>query len=249
MLLGEVVAGRFELERLAQIGGMGSVYQARDRITQHRVAVKLLRAPGGSHDARFLREAALLAELRHPAIVRHIAHGRTTSGELYMAMQWLEGEDLAHRIGRGPLPAGEAIDMLRRIAEGLALLHDRGGVHRDLKPSNLFLENNDPTQVKILDFGIARATAALALTATGTVMGTPGYTAPEQARGTKDVDTRADVFSLGCVLFECLTGRAAFRGDHVMAVLAKVLLEDPPRLVDVAPDAPPELEALIARTM
>jgi serine/threonine protein kinase/tetratricopeptide (TPR) repeat protein len=249
MLLGEVVAGRFELERLAQIGGMGSVYQARDRITQHRVAVKLLRAPGGSHDARFLREAALLAELRHPAIVRHIAHGRTPSGELYMAMQWLEGEDLARRLSNGPLAAGDAIDMIRRVADGLAMLHDRGGVHRDLKPSNLFLENGDPTQVKILDFGIARATAALALTATGTVMGTPGYTAPEQARGAKDVDARADVFSLGCVLFECLTGRAAFRGEHVMAVLAKVLLEDPPRLVDVAPDAPPELEALIARLL
>jgi eukaryotic-like serine/threonine-protein kinase len=249
MLLGEVVAGRFELERLAQIGGMGSVYQARDRITQHRVAVKLLRAPGGVHDQRFLREAALLAELRHPAIVRHIAHGRTTSGELYMAMQWLEGEDLARRVSRGPLAPGEAIDMVRRVADGLAMLHERGGVHRDLKPSNLFLEEGDPAQVKILDFGIARATAALALTATGTVMGTPGYTAPEQARGTKDVDARADVFALGCVLFECLTGRAAFRGDHVMAVLAKVLLEDPPRLVDVAPDAPAELEALIARLL
>src|SRR5436190_334197 len=127
MLLGEVVAGRFELERLAQIGGMGSVYQARDRITQHRVAVKLLRAPGGVHDQRFLREAALLAELRHPAIVRHIAHGRTTSGELYMAMQWLEGEDLARRVSRGPLAPGEAIDMIRRVADGLALLHERGG--------------------------------------------------------------------------------------------------------------------------
>ena len=249
MLLGEVVAGRFELERLAQIGGMGSVYQARDRITQHRVAVKLLRAPGGHHDARFLREAALLAELRHPAIVRHIAHGRTPSGELYMAMQWLEGEDLARRLARGPLAPADAVDMIRRVADGLAVLHERGGVHRDLKPSNLFLEEGDPAQVKILDFGIARASAALALTATGTVMGTPGYTAPEQARGTRDVDARADVFALGCVLFECLTGRAAFRGDHVMAVLAKVLLEDPPRLVDVVPDAPAELDSLIARLL
>ncbi len=249
MHLGEVVAGRFELLRLAQIGGMGAVYQARDRITQHEVAVKLLRAPGGVHDARFLREAALLAELRHPAIVRHIAHGRTPSGELYMAMQWLEGEDLARRLQRGPLAPADAIDLVRRVADGLALLHARGGVHRDLKPSNLFLEHGDPTQVKILDFGIARATAALALTSTGTVLGTPGYTAPEQARGARDVDTRADVFSLGCVLFECLTGRAPFRGDHVMAVLAKVLLEDPPRLVDVAPDAPAELESLVARLL
>ena len=249
MLPGEVVAGRFELERLAQVGGMGAVYQARDRITQHRVAVKVLRAPGGVHDERFLREAALLAELRHPAIVRHVAHGRTPDGELYLAMEWLEGEDLARRLTRGALTAAEAIDLVRRVADGLSALHARGGVHRDLKPANLFLEGGEPAQAKLLDFGIARAAAALAVTSTGTVMGTPGYTAPEQARGAKDVDARADVFALGCVLFECLTGRAAFRGEHVMAVLAKVLLEDPPRLGDVAPDAPVELEALVARLL
>ncbi len=249
MLPGEIVAGRFELERLAQVGGMGAVYKARDRITEHRVAVKLLRAPGGGHDERFLREAALLAELRHPAIVRHIAHGRTGDGELYLAMEWLEGEDLARRLTRGALDASEAIDLIRRAADGLALLHDRAGVHRDLKPANLFLVDGDPAQVKILDFGIARVAAAVAVTSTGSVLGTPGYTAPEQARGVRDVDARADVFALGCVLFECLTGRAAFRGEHVMAVLAKVLLEDPPRLGDVVPDAPPALETLVARLL
>jgi len=247
MLPGEVVANRFELERLAKAGGMGAVWRGRDRLTGETVAIKLLRDPEhGGHDDRFLREAALLAELRHPAIVRHIAHGRTREGDLYLAMEWLQGEDLAQRLGRGALETGDALRLVRRVADALALLHDRGGLHRDLKPANLFLEDAKPERVKLLDFGIARAAATMALTSTGTIMGTPGYTAPEQARGSKDVDARADVFALGCVLFECLTGRVAFGGDHVMTVLARILLEDPPRLSDVTPEAPPALEALVA---
>src|SRR5688572_23201826 len=170
MLPGDVIAERFELEQLAQVGGMGAVFRARDRIGGERVAVKLLRAPGGGHDDRFLREAALLAELRHPAIVRHVAHGRTPQGELYLAMEWLEGEDLASRISRGgALPAAESIALVRRAADGLALLHARGGLHRDLKPANLFLEGARPDRVKVLDFGIARAALAASFTHTGKI--------------------------------------------------------------------------------
>jgi serine/threonine protein kinase len=246
MLPGEVVAERFELLGLAQAGGMGAIWRARDRLSGEPVAIKLQHAT--CDDQRFLREAALLAELRHPAIVRHVAHGRMPSGELYLAMEWLEGEDLAQRIARGALAADEALAIVRRIADALALLHGRGGLHRDLKPSNLFLEGGRPERAKLLDFGIARA-AAVGVTLTGTIMGTPGYTAPEQARGARDVDARADVFALGCVLYECLTGRAAFKGDHPMAVLARILLEEPPRLVEVAPSAPPALDALVARLL
>src|SRR5262245_17788650 len=145
MLPGEVVADRFELERLASVGGMGAVFRARDRLTAQTVAVKLLRAPGGSHDDRFLRECALLAELRHPAIVRHVAHGRTVAGELYLAMEWLEGEDLARRLSRaGAMAPADAIVLVRRAADGLGALHARGGVHRDLKPGNLFLQDGKP---------------------------------------------------------------------------------------------------------
>ncbi|HTJ43866.1 MAG TPA: protein kinase [Kofleriaceae bacterium] len=246
MLPGEMVAERFELEALAQAGGMGAVYRARDRLNGERVAVKLLHEAGDGQ--RFLREAALLAELRHPAIVRHVAHGRTATGELYLAMEWLDGEDLAQRIARGPLSADDTIAIVRRIADALALLHDRGGLHRDLKPSNLFLEGGRADRAKLLDFGVARA-AAVGVTRTGTIMGTPGYTAPEQARGVRDLDARADVFALGCVMYECLTGRPAFKGDHPMAVLARILLEDPPRLAEVSGAAPPVLDAIVSRML
>jgi serine/threonine protein kinase len=248
-MLGERVAGRFELEALAQAGGMGAVYRARDLSSGEAVAVKLLRSPGVAHEARFAREAALLAALPHPAIVRHVAHGRTAGGDLYLAMEWLEGEDLASRLTRGPLAVDEALGLSRRIAEGLAALHARGVVHRDLKPGNLFLVGGRADAVKILDFGIARAGAVAAITRTGVLMGTPGYTAPEQARGAREIDARVDVFALGCVLFECLAGRPAFSGDHVMAVLAKILLEEPPRLGELGGQAPPELDALVARLM
>ncbi len=249
MIPGEVVGERFELVELAQAGGMGAVWRARDRLTGEIVALKLLRAGGAGHDERFLREAALLAELRHPAIVRHVAHGRVAGGVPYLAMEWLEGEDLAHRLRAGPLAAADAIALVRRAADALALLHGRGGLHRDLKPSNLFLDGGRPERVKLLDFGIARTGHSHGLTQTGSIMGTPGYTAPEQARGLRDIDARADVFALGCVLHECLTGRPAFRGEHVMAVLARILLDEPPRLSDVLPDVAPELEAVVARLL
>ncbi|MCA9680531.1 MAG: serine/threonine protein kinase, partial [Myxococcales bacterium] len=249
MIAGEVIAERFEILELAQAGGMGAVYRARDRLTGEQVAVKVARDVGSEHDDRFLREAALLAELRHPAIVRHVAHGRAAGGVPYLAMEWLDGEDLARRLTRGPLPPTDAIALVRRVAEALTLLHGRGGLHRDLKPANLFLEGGRADRVKLLDFGIARASATHGVTRTGSVMGTPGYTAPEQVRGARDVDARADVFALGCVLHECLAGRAAFRGEHVMAVLARILLEEPPRLGELVPGLPAELELLVARLL
>jgi len=242
---GDVIAERFELNTLAQAGGMGSVYRATDRSTGEAVAVKVLRSPRGNHEQRFLREASLLADLHHTAIVRHIGHGRTAAGELYLAMEWLDGEDLGHRLARGPMSPEQAVTLLGRIAGGLALLHDRGGVHRDLKPSNIYLAGGEVEQAVILDFGIARAAAALAVTNTGVMIGTPGYTAPEQVRGSRDVDARADVFALGCVLYECLAGSPAFAGEHIMAVLARVLLDEPPRLADAAPATPPALDALV----
>src|SRR5262249_46480779 len=142
---------------LAQSGGMGAVFRARDRTTGEAVAGKLLHEAGDAQ--RFLREAALLTELRHPPIVRHVAHGRTAAGDLYLAMEWLDGEDLAHRLARGALAPDEAIALVRRIADALAMLHARGGLHRDLKPANVFLEGGRADRAKLLDFGIARAAA------------------------------------------------------------------------------------------
>ncbi len=247
MVTPRVVAGRFAIERQAGSGGMGDVYRARDLAAGGDVALKLTRA---SMDAdRFTREAEVLATLRHPAIVRHVAHGATPEGEHYIAMEWLEGEDLADRLARSRLSIEESIALATRVAEALAEAHEKGIVHRDIKPANLFLRGGDVLGLTVLDFGIARVAAAKPVTRTGILVGTPGYMAPEQAKGEKTIDARADVFSLGCVLFECVTGQPAFAGAHVMALLAKILFVDPPRLVEIVPEAPRSLDALVARML
>jgi tetratricopeptide (TPR) repeat protein len=242
-----VVAGRFVLEALAGSGGMGTVHRARDRTTGGLCALKLLHDPHGGD--RFLREARVLERLTHPGIVRHVAHGALGSDEVYLAMEWLEGEDLSDRLARGRLAVGEAVTLLTRVAEAVASAHAEGIVHRDLKPSNLFLPDCDVARVKVLDFGVARLGEASAFTRTGALLGTPGYMAPEQARGERGVDERADVFALGCVLFEALTGEAAFPGAHGIAVLAKVLFEEAPRLADVRPEVPLALGDLVGRML
>ena len=244
---GELVDGRYELEGYAGAGGMGTVYRARDRASGEQIAVKILRSTVESPE-RFARETRVLATLRHPHIVRYIADGRTPAGEHWLAMEWLEGEPLHHRLKRAPLSPAESVELVRRISEALGVAHERGIVHRDIKPSNLMLPAGELARVKILDFGVARITDARS-TRTGVMVGTPGYMAPEQAKGESKVGPRVDVFALGCVLFECLTGRAAFVGDNVMAVLAKILLEETPRLSDVRRDLPPELEELVSRTL
>jgi tetratricopeptide (TPR) repeat protein len=228
---------------------MGEVFRARDRASGEAVAVKILLESRSGEDRRFAREAAVLSELRHPGIVRYVAHGATDTGEPYLAMEWLEGEDLACRLARGALAVDETITLLTRVAEALAAAHARGVVHRDLKPSNLFLVGREIGQVKVLDFGIARRGGATPITKTGAVVGTPGYMAPEQVRSGGDVDARADVFALGCVLFECLTGTPLFTGEHFMAILAKILFREAPRLREQAPDIPPALDVLCARML
>jgi serine/threonine protein kinase/tetratricopeptide (TPR) repeat protein len=248
---GAVVANRFEIEHLAGKGGMGSVYRARDRQTGGIVALKVVHeeAPTDHHE-RLVREARLLAELQHPSIVRYLAFGATDKGWPYLAMEWLDGEDLAMHLRGDGLDANDAVALATRVAEALGVAHERGIVHRDVKPSNLFLVGGDPARVKVLDFGVARIQLADdGVTRTGAAVGTPRYMSPEQARGSRDVDVRADVFALGCVLFECLTGRPAFSGANQGAVLAKILLEDAPRLSSVRDDLPPALDELLARML
>jgi hypothetical protein len=242
---GVVLGKRFELERVAGVGGMGTVYRARDLTTGEPAAVKVLLPTADT--GRFAREARLLDDVRHPSIVRYVGEGATAEGAPYLVMEWLDGEELVARLERGPLTVDETIALARQVAGALAALHARGSLHRDVKPSNLFLADGRVAQVKVLDFGIAVAVAASRpITRTGTTVGTPGYMAPEQARGDRDVDARADLFSLGCVLFECLTGRPAFTGLHVIALLAKVLLEDAPRVTTLRADVPEPLADLVA---
>ncbi|WP_437684232.1 protein kinase domain-containing protein [Sorangium sp. So ce131] len=244
-----MIADRYELERRAGAGGMGEVFRARDRQTGAPLAVKTLRTERDHGTARFAREARALAELSHPAIVRYVAHGVAPSGEPFLVMEWLEGEDLASRLERGRLTVDESLRLGKQVADALAFAHARRIVHRDLKPSNIFLVGGDIAHVKLLDFGIVQMGELTRLTRTGLLLGTPGYMAPEQAGGERAIDARADVFSLGCVLYECLTGTAAFEGNHAMAILAKILLDEPPRARERCPELPPDFDALVARLL
>jgi eukaryotic-like serine/threonine-protein kinase len=247
---GEIIARRFEIEQQAGAGGMGTVFRARDLETGKLVAVKRLDIRGKSDRERFLREAAVLSELKHPGIVRYVAHGKTEAGDPFLAMEWLEGDTLQDRLQGGKLAVGDAVKLGLRVASALVEAHKRGIVHRDIKPPNLFLPDGDIERVKVLDFGVARLTgpesAGAHMTRTGALIGTPGYMAPEQARGDRELDARADVFALASVLFECLAGRPPFSGANVMAVLAKILLEEAPRVRELRRDVPRSLDDLLS---
>ena len=245
---GKVVAERFEVERIAGSGGMGVVYQAHDRATGRAVALKVLLERDQGPTERFAHEIQLLSTLDHPHIVGYVSHGTTEEGSPYLVMPWLQGMDLQERLRAGPLSIAETLALARDVADALACLHGRGLVHRDLKPSNLFLPDGKVENVQMIDLGVARASVAShALTLSGVLIGTPGFIAPEQARGDREIAPAVDVFAFGCVLFECLTGRRLFTGSHLMSVLAKILLEDAPRTMELRPEVPPALDLLVHR--
>ena len=240
------LATRFDFSDLVATGGMGHIHRARDRVTGRLVAVKTMRL-GASSASRFAREARILARIEHPAVVRHVAHGTTKSGRAYLAMEWLEGEDLAQRLARGALSPRDALIVARGVAEGLAVVHEAGVVHRDVKPSNLFLAGGRLDAVRIIDFGVARWDEPMSeATNGGTLLGTPGYMAPEQVRRARAIGARADIFALGCVLYECLTGERAFGGADLLEVLTKVLLEAPHALRRAAPGVPRAVDRLVS---
>ena len=247
---GTLIGQRFTILEEAASGGMGSVYRARDEHTGHVVALKLLRAPNDDAERHLVQEAQTLAELHHPGIVARIAHGNTDRGEPYLAMEWLDGVDLATRLKQGPLGLDDTLVLFRSLAETLAWAHARGIVHLDLKPANVMLVGGEPARPKILDFGLARV-GALGTLPSGAprIAGTPGYMAPEQARGEDDLDVRADVFALGVLVYRCLAGVPPFPGRDGVAILAKSIFEEPAPLLDVAPQVPASLGALVAKMM
>ncbi|WP_437735863.1 protein kinase domain-containing protein [Sorangium sp. So ce1335] len=250
MLAGDVVGNRFEIEGHASAGGMAQIFRARDRLSGELVALKVLERRGPQETHRFFREAQALAALRHPGVVGYVAHGTTEGGDPYLAMQWLAGETLAERLLREPLTVPESLALGVRVASTLGALHRLGIVHRDLKPSNLLLVGGSVEEVTLLDFGVAHvAGAGQELTMPGVMLGTPGYMAPEQARGEVAIDARADVFALGCVLYRCLTGRPPFVGSDSLSVLVKVLLEEPPRLRELRGEIPAAVDDLIFRML
>ena len=248
---GTVLAERFEIERRVSAGGMSAVYRATDRKLGGHVAVKILYGRDAEeHRARMYREARILEKLSHPGIVRYVGHGETPDDMPYLAMEWISGETLGKRLARIGLTMGESVRLVTRLAETLAVAHSKGIIHRDIKPGNLILRDLDVDRPTLIDFGIARmGLGASAITNTGVMLGTLGYMAPEQARGTKQLDARADVFALGAVLFKCLTGLPAFAGDDEIAILAKMLFEAPPRVRELRKDVPPVLDELLARML
>jgi hypothetical protein len=225
---------------------MGTVFRARDRKDKREVALKVLNAAALRNAARFELEAAILAGLRHPNIVEYVAHGATPDGLHYLVMEWVDGEDLGQRLGAAGLDVHDTVAMGLGITRALGALHALGIVHRDVKPSNLML-GAGVERVKLVDFGVARRTTDLTrLTRTGALVGTAGYMAPEQVRGSRiPIDGRADLFALGCVLYECLTGDQAFVGETALAARAKVLVHDPAPVRAFEPAVPEELDALV----
>ena len=247
---GEVVDGRFTIEHLAGAGGMGQVYRAIDRKTGAVVAFKVMHDAERLEIERFAREARILATLSHPGIVRYIDSGTTAEGEPYLVMEWLSGETLSARLQRAPITLAETLALGRRVASALGAIHRRGIVHRDIKPSNLFLRGGSIDEVVLIDFGMARRPIAdPKLTATGTLLGTPGYVAPEQVYSVPSLDGRADIFSLGCVLYRCIAGRAPFRSHDGLRMLLNRTPDQLPRLRELQPSIPPELDDLVARML
>jgi serine/threonine protein kinase len=246
-----VVADRFELhERIGQ-GASGEVHAALDRQTGARVAVKLFRDADASCNARFEREVEALRALSHDTIVEIVAHG-VHDGAPYLVTELLEGRTLRDRFRKGRLSVREAVVLAARLAEALSVLHRAGFEHRDLTPSNVFLVANDDAgtvaNARLLDFGLVRHEDANAITARGAVVGTPGYLAPERVRGGVS-GPPADIFSLGCIVYEALLGAPPFAADTTYTELARVLLEVAPLVREERPEAPPGLEALVARSL
>ncbi|CAN5763093.1 hypothetical protein BH09MYX1_BH09MYX1_14840 [soil metagenome] len=247
---GSTVAGRFRIEARVGAGAMGEVFRAADLELGRTVALKLLRPSVPEGRSRFEREMTALERLSHPGVVAHVAHG---SDELpYLAMEWLEGEDLRVRLEREPLSVQETLLLGRELADALAHVHERGTVHRDVKPGNVFLERGAVERPKLVDFGLARILGVPDVedafhSASGVLVGTPGYMAPEQARGQAGVE--ADVFSLGCLLYKCLTGHAPFQAPDMVGTLARVLFDEAAPLSDHTSGIPTALDALVLRML
>lgn len=244
---GSTVAERYLVESLAGEGGMGRVFRAKDLVSDATVALKVLGVHGRAD--RIAAEADALAMLEHPAVVRYVGHGVTGDGDPFLVMEWLDGETLDERLRRNGLTVQETLGLAAAVVLALEYIHARGVVHRDLKPQNLMLPTADVRAVKVVDFGIARLDGGRALTATGLRVGTLHYMAPEQYSHPRLVDGRADVFALGCILFECLTGRRAFEADDDIAAFARVVLEQAPALVDVRPEIPAPLDAFVGKLL
>jgi serine/threonine-protein kinase len=257
--VGSVIAGTYTIEALLGRGGMGAVFLANHkRLAGKQVAIKVLHTEIADADivARFKREAEIAARLNHPNIVGVIDYNVAPDGTPYLVLDYLDGETLAQRIERGPMPLEQILSIVRQVGSALAAAHRAGIVHRDLKPQNIFLV---PTEVdgrmveiaKVLDFGISKIRGSQTVkTQDSMLLGTPQYMAPEQATGQHaSIDERTDVFALGAIVYEMLCGKPAFSGTSVPAVVFKVVYEQPPPLAAQIPSVPPAIVSAVMQAM
>lgn len=259
-LIGRSIAGRYLLRALVGHGGMGAVYEAEQVGLGARVAVKLIDPEFAADErvvARFAREARVMSVIESAHIVRVLDAG-SEDKRPFLVMELLRGEDLGQRLRRtSRVPIQEATHIVAQVLKGLAKAHAAGIVHRDLKPDNVFLTKSegDPLSVKIVDFGVSKiertrdGTSPFALTRRGTVLGTPFYMCPEQARAMPDVDARADLYSVGAILFECLSGRPPHTGETNEQVIVSICTREAPDLRAIEPSIPPEIASFVGRAL
>jgi serine/threonine protein kinase/predicted ATPase len=248
---GEAIAGRYEIVRSVRAGGVSVVYEALDRDTDERVALKLINIPQ-AEDAlvkRIEREIAILQQLQHPHIVRCHGSGKLNDGRIYLVLDWLEGSDLADFKSRAPLTLRRVLQIVNQVAAAIDAAHAREIIHRDIKPANIYLVRPDlgrDLDCRVLDFGVAKmAQANTMLTRAGAILGTPSYMAPEQANFAMSVDGRADIYSLGVVAFEVLSGKLPWTSPTDLARLARILVEEAIPVRQVTPDVPSSVADLI----
>jgi tRNA A-37 threonylcarbamoyl transferase component Bud32 len=256
---GEVLAGKYRIDRVLGVGGMGVVVAATHLQLDQRVALKFMLPEALQVPLlleRFAREARAAVRLKSDHVARVLDVGTLESGSPYMVMEYLEGHDLGSMIEtRGALPVETAVDFVLQACDAVAEAHSVGIVHRDLKPRNLFVtqRNDGRALVKVLDFGIAKHTASsgvdLSLTKTTDVIGSPNYMSPEQLRASKSTDERSDIWALGVILYELLTGGLPFNAESVTQLIAMVLSDDPRPIREVRTDVPADLERVIERCL
>ncbi len=244
---GQVLAQRYRVQRLLGKGGMGAVYLADDEVLGELVALKLISSAFASDEqamvARFRREAAAARKVSSPNVIRIHDLGEARPGLLYLSMEYFAGRTLADLIAqRGIVPIKDVQDILQQIVTGLEAAHHAGVIHRDLKPSNVLI--GERGAVKIIDFGLATTAVGEGLTATGAILGTPHYMAPEQVRG-KNVDARTDIYALGALAYHLVTGRPPFSGDNAIAIGFAHLSETPTAPRQLRKDCPAPLDAAI----